>query len=185
MLERLRSFQRGTVGLCRSTCIKTTSSQCWRLEKNLPIGQPWATRVDLAYLKNWQIQFFLSWYFTGSIVSFPNMDRFNGTCWTLTNDSPAMQPELRTFQNGIPWYWTTRVLNRYSHVFQLEFNFWIINSPWKKITCFVIKHAKHVQIEETTKVWKQEKLWDAVLSLFVFYLCCSRIPRKLDWTALY
>ena len=34
LLRRLRSFQRGTVGLCRSTGIKITSCQCWRFEKN-------------------------------------------------------------------------------------------------------------------------------------------------------
>ena len=34
MLRRLRSFQRGTVGLCRSTGCKVTSCQSWKFEKN-------------------------------------------------------------------------------------------------------------------------------------------------------
>ena len=34
LLRRLRSFQRGTVGLCRSTGVKVTSCQSWRFEKN-------------------------------------------------------------------------------------------------------------------------------------------------------
>ena len=36
LLRRLRSFQRGTVGLCRSTGCKVTSCQIWRFEKNSP-----------------------------------------------------------------------------------------------------------------------------------------------------
>ena len=34
MLKRLRSFQRGTVSICRSIGIKVTSCQSWRFEKN-------------------------------------------------------------------------------------------------------------------------------------------------------
>ena len=33
LLRRMRSFQRGTVGLCRSTGIKVASCQSWRFEK--------------------------------------------------------------------------------------------------------------------------------------------------------
>ena len=28
--------------------------------------------------------------FTGSIMHFPKIDRFNGTCWTCANDSPGL-----------------------------------------------------------------------------------------------
>ena len=34
VLSKLK-FQRGTVGLCRSTGVKVTSCQSWRFEKNL------------------------------------------------------------------------------------------------------------------------------------------------------
>ena len=33
-LRRIKSFQRGTVGLCRSIGVKVTSCQSWKFEKN-------------------------------------------------------------------------------------------------------------------------------------------------------
>ena len=38
--------------------------------------------------------------FTGSIVHFPKIDRFNGTCWTCTNDSPAIAFNDGTITRG-------------------------------------------------------------------------------------
>ena len=45
MLRRFKSFQKGTVGLCRSTGCKVKSCQSWRCEKNS------ADRPELNYSK--------------------------------------------------------------------------------------------------------------------------------------
>ena len=50
MLRRLRSFQRGTVGLCRSTGCKDTSCQSWRSEKN-PAALPTSNHTSAARVR--------------------------------------------------------------------------------------------------------------------------------------
>ena len=50
MLRRLRSFQRGTVGLCRSTGFKVTSCHIWRFEKNSAI-QPTSNHTSAARVR--------------------------------------------------------------------------------------------------------------------------------------
>ena len=44
ILRRLRSFQRGTMDLCRSKEYKITSYQSWRFEKKICLSANYATR---------------------------------------------------------------------------------------------------------------------------------------------
>ena len=59
-----------------------------------PAGMSLGFRNDRFKCKNiMKIDRFNSYHltnFTGSIMPFPKIDRFNGTCWICTNDSPAL-----------------------------------------------------------------------------------------------